>query len=106
MSEQAQYWAEVLGNSLEEHGAVVDAATIDAVADDLRIAHEEYGQAFYRPENPLIGEVSRLKRELVDERAMEFCRECQGSGRVEFSFGTRVSNSPCHKCGGAGKRKP
>ena len=67
---------------------------------------ENEGQAFYRPESPLIGENDRLTRKLRWERELAACQECGGSGRLEYSAGPWAVNTGCDVCRGTGKVHP
>ena len=60
MNEQ-DYWRECLSNAADECGAALTAEQLDAMATDIRIAHENYGMAFYSP--PSSDSVADIERE-------------------------------------------
>jgi hypothetical protein len=64
------------------------------------------GQAFYRPENPMIRENERLTGKLRWERDLIGCHECAGKGRLQYSAGPWAVDTGCHICHGAGKVHP
>ena len=104
----SDYWEECVGNALEDCGITATPEQVKAVGESVRVGHECYGQAFHSPENPLIGEVSTLKRLLQEEREKVFCRYCNGRGSITENFGPsgRSATGGCPKCHGEGKHKP
>ena len=102
----AGYWEECVANAIEEAHVTASLAQVNLIAESVRGAHENYGMAFYQPENPLIGEVSNLKRELKKEKEKVFCLNCEGTGRIITNGPSHSSNSECMKCRGAGKYNP
>jgi DnaJ-class molecular chaperone len=101
----ANYWEEAVSNALEEAHITASKAQIELVADNIRVCHENYGMAFYQPENPLVGELKQAKQKLQDELDKVFCKSCGGTGRgVTYGAGRRF-DSPCIKCRGNGKHK-
>lgn len=69
-------------------------------------AVENEGLAFYRPENPMIGENERLQRRLKWQQELEHCEPCKGTGRLKYNAGPWGVNAHCDRCHGAGKRHP
>ena len=102
------YWLEALESSLDEHcpECVLSQAQREAVAGDMAMAHENYGMAFYQPENPAIGEIKQLKRDLADERRKVHCDACKGTGQVVIHGPYHDSISGCGKCRGEGRYLP
>lgn len=103
---QTEYWRECLADAFCDASLSATPEQIDQIAHTVQGAHENYGMAFHRPESPYIGEIARLKKDLEDERALIFCRECNGTGRIITQGPYHGSNSQCFKCRGAGKHKP
>lgn len=101
------YWDECIAISFGENGITATEDQIKAVAADVQGAHENYGQAFYRPsESPLKSEVEKLKRELRDEREKVWCKDCRGTGRIIIPGPYHSGESQCSKCRGEGRHKP
>lgn len=98
-----EYWCDAVSESLEEHGVTATREQMAAVARDMEMAREHESQAFYVPENPLIGENQRLAKALKEEQDKIGCLECNGRGNVTTDFGVRSSTSPCDWCNGEGK---
>jgi hypothetical protein len=48
MSNDFEYWLEMVGESFSQNGIDYDYEKIKLVAQDMSAAHEEYGQAFYQ----------------------------------------------------------
>lgn len=104
------YWLEALDSSLDEHCPSVELtpALREAIANDLRIAHEMYGEAtgtLCIP-NPLKADLEATTRALKAEREKVHCRECNGRGRIIENGPYHSSNSQCDKCHGEGKHAP
>ena len=97
-----EYWDECVAVSFEDNGITATREQIEAVAADVASAHENYGMAFYQPENPLVEELSRTKRELQKERDKEVCPDCRGRGRLVYNSGDRSVDTQCDKCSGEG----
>lgn len=97
------YWKECIEYAFDAAGITATKEQIEQVANDVKGAHEEYGQFSYVPENPLIGELKETKALLQKERNMVFCRNCNATGRVQRYGGTFVSDSDCSVCHGNGK---
>lgn len=106
MSYYIKYWEECLSSSFEEHGVMVTPEQLTAIAEDVKNGNENYGQAFYQPENPMIEENKKLAKALAVEKGKIGCLECRGSGRIIENFANRSSNSQCYKCHGEGKHLP
>lgn len=69
-------------------------------------AVENVGMAFHTPENPMIENNKRLERKLRWEREREHCKECNGTGRIQYMAGPWHCDTGCHVCAGAGKVHP
>lgn len=100
------YWAECLESSFEENGISITSSQLSCIAADIEVAHEQYGMAYPTPENPLIGEVSTLKRELETERDKVICRECNGHGSITTHGPIHSATSSCFRCHGEGRHAP
>lgn len=100
------YLRESLQSSFEDHGIVANEEQIQNVADDISLSFENMSLAFPIPENPMINEVSKLKKELEYERKLVHCEECNGRGRIQEWGPYHGSNSECHVCRGKGKHLP
>jgi hypothetical protein len=100
------YWFECVATSLDENGVAVTEEQLAAVARDIESAHENYGQAFYQPENPMIGEMEELRRKLKLEREKRVCPECRGSGEQHSQGPYHGSISQCFRCRGEGRVSP
>jgi hypothetical protein len=61
MSAELNYWAECLCNSAEENGIQLTNEQLNLLANDVKIGHEYYGQAFYSP--PASDRYHELERE-------------------------------------------
>lgn len=104
------YWLEALDNSLDEHCPSVDLtpALREAIANDLRIAHEMYAEVTGQIciPNPLKSDLEATKRALKAEREKVHCRECNGHGTITTPGPYHSSTSQCWKCHGEGKHAP
>lgn len=102
---RAEYWAEALGEALCDIDAykALSREQIKAVGKSLAMAHEDYGMAFYQPENPDRGEIKRLEAALAKERDKVGCPTCSGHGRLLYNAGPWGVNTGCHTCNGEGK---
>lgn len=100
------YWKECISEALSEQGIAATAEQIHEIAYCVEGAHENYGMAFYQPENPLIGELANAKSELKKEQDKVFCKPCNGSGRIYTQGPYHGSDSQCWKCHGHGKHAP
>ena len=76
------------------------------VGDGIAGSVECEGMAFYRPENPMLGENDRLRRKLKWERELDQCGVCHGTGREKYSAGPWAVDATCYKCHGQGKNHP
>lgn len=101
-----EYWIEGVTCALDEAGVTATAEQIKEIAYAMEGAHDCYGQAFYQPENPLIGELKEVKQALKAEQDMVFCRICNGSGSTTMHGPYHSCTSSCWKCNGKGKHKP
>ena len=77
-----------------------------SIGDAIAGAVENEGMAFYRPENPMIGENARLSQKLRWQRELEHCHPCNGSGRVQYNAGPWAVDTGCTACNGDGKVHP
>ncbi|HEX8610199.1 MAG TPA: hypothetical protein VF800_02840 [Telluria sp.] len=102
----ADFWNEVVSEALDEAGIEATSEQIATIAANVESAHENYGMAFYQPENPLIGELSETKAALKAERELVHCNTCSGRGRIYSQGPYHGSDSQCWKCYGNGKHKP
>jgi len=67
-----EYWQECIANAAEECGAVLTAEQVDAIADDVRLAHENYGMAFYSPpDSDRYAEIEREWQAKLDAKQRE-----------------------------------
>lgn len=99
------YWEECIDEALEEAGITATAEQRRKVADFVAGAHDNYGMAHGHDAipNPMVGEIAKLKKDLVKEREMVTCGECGGTGRF-ISYGPYHSaESECHLCRGRGR---
>lgn len=97
------YWEECISSSFVEHDIIATKEQIEAIATDIQCAHENYGMVFHVPENPLAGELKKVKSELQKEKEKTMCRECNGRCRIYSNMGTRIISRECSKCNGEGK---
>ena len=60
------YFFECISQSFDEHGIKATDEQIEAVADDVRISHENYGMAHGHDAipNPLNADIENLKRQI------------------------------------------
>jgi hypothetical protein len=100
------YWLECIAEALSEAGVTATDVQIKEIAGFVEGAHENYGMAFYQPENPLIGELAETKRKLQVETQKVHCKECNGSGQIGINGPYHSSVSQCWKCNGEGKVSP
>lgn len=99
------YWIECISCALDEIDLPLTKEQIEHLAKAVEGGHECYGMAFYQPEHPAVGELARTQAELKAERALVFCVECQGSGRLRYNSGPWAVDTQCHKCNGNGKHR-
>lgn len=101
------YWKECIEDAAYECGLELSSGQLNSMADFIKLAHDNYGFAFYQPSSEDVcgQEISSLKRQLKKERESRFCGRCHGAGRITSDLGPtgRVSNSDCNKCNGRGK---
>jgi hypothetical protein len=98
------YWKECIESALEDAGLPYTPTQLESVANDVRIAHEQYGMAYGHDAipNPVKLENEKLKKELDSERNKRICHVCKGSGE-ERSYGpVHSSVTQCFKCHGSG----
>ncbi|MCE0464861.1 hypothetical protein [Pseudomonas uvaldensis] len=104
---RADYYAEGLSESFDEHGITATPEQIRAVAADVVVWSENISQAFYIPvEDPRDNEVSNLRKLLQRERGKVVCRECKGSGSYVSHGPYHSATGACHKCNGEGRHDP
>ena len=97
------YWKECVSCALDEAGIIASNEQIETIKAIVEGAHDNIGQAYYAPENPLISENKKLERQLSIERDKRHCEECNGKGRITTQGTYHSSNSECYKCRGEGK---
>lgn len=97
------YWKECVSCALDEAGITASDEQILLVTSVIEGAHENIGQAFYMPENPLIAENEKLTKKLSVERNKTHCRTCDGRGRIYTEGPHHGSDSECYKCRGEGR---
>lgn len=104
----SDYWKDVVSEALEEAGVIATREQVDAIAKDVAMGHECYGQAHghHCIPNPIELDNKRLHEQLEHERSLVHCRECNGRGSITENLGVRCSTSQCWKCNGHGKVKP
>lgn len=104
----SNYWEECVASSFDEHGVTVTTDKLAAIARDIELAHEMYGEAHghYAIPNPLKRENDELSRKLKEERAKVVCRACTGRGRISIQGPYHSSDSECEMCRGEGKVQP
>lgn len=105
---QRDYWTECIEISFEEAGIHATPEQINIVAGGVEGCHENYGQAFYSPPagEHLRGEITKLNRELDDERRKVICSECKGRGSITTQGPYHSATSSCMKCNGDGRHLP
>lgn len=96
------YWAEVVGQSFDEHGIVYTREQVQAIARDMEGAQQEYDQTSYQPPDPVHRELAETKAALAKEREVEGCRTCKGRGWYAVDILGRVSRETCTDCDGRG----
>lgn len=105
------YWVEAVMSSFEEHGVSADAEQIEKVADDVRLAHQNYDTAFGHDvaSANLSGEkdrkITELAKALDNEQRKVRCERCEGRGVLPNDGGPRTAAN-CSKCRGEGRHAP
>jgi len=56
------YWEEAVSCALDEVGITTTKEQLLSIAENIECSHENIGQAFYQPENPLISQMKDLER--------------------------------------------
>lgn len=97
------YWKECVMCAFDEAEITATDEQIKIVSDVMAGAHENIGQAYYVPDNPLIAENKELTRKLALERLKVHCIACDGRGRITTQGPHHGSNTECYKCRGEGK---
>ena len=103
-----EYWEECLASAFDEHGVSATPEQIKAIAEDVKVSHENYGMAFYSPPagEHLRRELDEANRKLRAEREKVRCRECNGRGRIITPGPYHSSDMGCWKCHGEGRHAP
>jgi len=98
------YWNECIEAAFDEAGITATKEQIEAVADCVQGAHENYGiyMGYDAIPSPLKLENEDLKKKLDKERNKQICPKCKGKC-VEITYGPCHSGiSDCFKCKGTG----
>jgi hypothetical protein len=67
------YWEECISVSFEENEVAATTEQIKGVADDVRVAHENYGMAFYQPPySDRIADIEREWKRRLEQSQAEF----------------------------------
>jgi|SRR6185312_14154528 len=108
---RVSYWHGALLESLGEHGISATKEQIEKLAKDCAaIAFDcsEFDQTHAGGGglSDARFELEKLKREFAAEQAKVGCAACNGKGRLLSIAGSWVTDSPCTRCGGAGKHAP
>jgi hypothetical protein len=105
------YWQEAFEIAMDDAGcgellAQITKEQREFIGAALAGSRECESLAFHVPENPMIERNARLERALKWERELEHCRDCNGTGRIEYRAGPWWCNSGCDTCHGDGKVHP
>jgi len=101
------YWKECVQSALEEAGLIATPEQVNIMADVVRGGHETHGMSYPAPENPLIAEVSTLKKKLAREEDKITCTKCNGTGGWTVGIGnSHQAYERCWKCHGKGRVDP
>jgi len=102
------YWLECIEEAFDEAGIRATPEQIKSVTEAVEGAHEHYGMAHGHDciPNPMETENKILATALKVEKSKEFCRECDGRGRIISGGPCHSSDSECWKCRGEGKFIP
>ena len=98
----SDYWIEAVRSSIEEASIVATEKQIANIAGDMEVAFEQYDMAHgYDVASKNLSsdkdsQITKLKKELREERDKIRCRHCSGTGNMP-NFST------CPKCHGKGK---
>jgi hypothetical protein len=101
-----EYWKECLSCAADDISLKLTEEQLEYLADAVQGGHENYGMAYYQPENPLIRELRDTEKALKEEREKVSCKSCNGSGRIVTHGPHHSSDTQCWKCNGEGKVKP
>jgi hypothetical protein len=102
------YWEECLASSFEENDIIATPEQIAAIARDIELGHDVYGQYHGHDciPNPVQVERDELAKKLEREKLLVLCGECNGRGRIWTQGPHHGSDSECWKCHGEGKIDP
>jgi hypothetical protein len=106
---QDEYWQECISIAADECGATLTKEQIDYIAGSAQSGHEHYRMASGDDvassnwHGTQEREKTELKAKARREADAEFCKPCQGGGRLTSYAGPWRSNSPCHHCNGNGR---
>ena len=106
------YWKESVESSLSEAGVVATEEQIVAIAEDMKISHEQFDMAYGYDvassnwEKERERELKKLRDQVVFEREKMHCHDCNGKGYITENFCSRSSTSECFKCRGEGRIHP
>lgn len=99
------YWKECIEAALEDAGIEGTTGQVESIANDVRIAHEQYGMCHGHDAipNPLRQRVDSLEKDLAEERSKRTCTACNGTGVIVDDAGFRSSTTRCDRCNGNGR---
>lgn len=101
------YWYEAVEIALNDAGVSASDEQIDLIAGAIKVSHANYSMCHFTPSsNNESEEVSRLQKELDDEKSKVVCPNCKGAGFHVVFYGTRSAEFECHKCRGSGRVLP
>lgn len=100
------YWEEVLCEALDSMGIPIPSdETLRLGSKTIESGHECFGSMHGHEciPNPISLDNERLRKKLEIEISKVGCKECGGSGRLEYMSGPLACNSQCDRCAGEGK---
>lgn len=103
MPVELEFWHECMSQAADECKVTLTGEQLDCFAESAKVAHENYGMAFYQPESPYPNEIKKLEKALAVEKAKVVCPVCKGGGSITTYGGTFQSTSSCWKCQGEGR---
>jgi len=88
------YWYECISEAFNEAGIVATKEQIKAVADDVKVAHENYGMAYGHDAipNPRDADILRLKQQLREMEAKRDEAELDFRKNVAMRRGCQVQD--------------